>query len=235
MTSTQSKEQITGSLKDWPLESIIDSLAQTSRSGLLRIEDSEIWFYNGTIYLVRTPRSPSLSSVLFNAEVGPLNEIKDRFSSEAEEGYVLEQLIQIYPKAASQLKLLLREYNLSGLFELLVPTDGNFVIEPDREHKLGHMLAVDAIEIIAQSKQRIAIWKKIANAIPSVGSIFVMNDSLPNGNVERVVSSEEWRYLSKINGVNSVADVVDKTNDSPFRVTSTLYRLMLEGLIVQKQ
>lgn|GEM_PF-3730496 len=231
---TTQEETITGSLSDITLEEIIESLAQTSRTGLLRLGESELWFKNGTIYLVRTTNSNSLSEVLFNADVGSLDEIESRFASEDSEGSVLEQLISEYPNSTPQLKLVLKEYNLTGLFELLVPSESEFIIEPNRTHKLGHVLAEDATLIIEHAKQRLHIWRQIAQAIPSTDAVFELNNNLPHGRVDRMVSSDEWEYISRINGTNCVADIAHETGASAFRVCSTIYRLMLEGLVAEK-
>ena len=45
------------------------------------------------------------------------------------------------------------------------------------------------------------------------------------------MTADEWRYLSLLDSHRSVADVITETGESAFRVCTSLYRLLLEGLI----
>ncbi len=234
MSKAQSVEKIVGNLKEWPLEEIIESLAATSKTGLIQISNSHIWFHQGAIYLVETPNSPKLSAVLFNADVGTLAEIEGRFTSPLESGSVIDQLMAEYPNSSEQLKLVVNEYNLSGLLELLLPSEGEFVIMPEKLHRLGHTLAQDANQFVRQCKQRLSIWKNIATAVPSTDAVFVLQHEFPEGAPKRTFSADEWKFISRLDGNNTVEDLVIQTQDSAFRVCTSLYRLMLEGVVVEK-
>lgn len=233
MSTETAQQTIGGNLGEWPLDQIIESLSATSRTGLIQIGSNEIWFEAGSIYLVKTESSPSLSKTLFNADVGSLNEIDDRFYSDDDRS-VIDQLIEEHPASVDRLRLVMDEYNLAGLLELLVPSEADFEIHPDRLHKLGSSLAADANSFVAKAKYRLQIWKKIASAIPGVDAVFEVNALLPDAQPSRNITADEWKYLSRVNGHNSVEQIVYETQEPAFRVCTSLYRLKLEGLIAEK-
>ena len=233
MSIETAQQTIGGNLGEWPLDQIIDSLSSTSKTGLIQIGSSEIWFESGSIYLVRTESSPNLSKTLYNAEVGTLTEIDDRFYSEDERS-VIDQLIEEYPISQDRLRLVMDEYNLAGLLELLVPSDVDFEIHPEQVHRLGSSLAADANAFVGKAKYRLQIWKKIASAISGVDAVFAVNGALPESQPSRNISADEWKYLSRVNGHNTVEQIVYETQEPAFRVCTSLYRLQLEGLITEK-
>ena len=233
MSIETAQQTIGGNLGEWPLDQIIDSLSSTSKTGLIQIGSSEIWFESGSIYLVRTESSPNLSKTLYNAEVATLTEIDDRFYSEDERS-VIDQLIEEYPISQDRLRLVMDEYNLAGLLELLVPSDVDFEIHPEQVHRLGSSLAADANAFVGKAKYRLQIWKKIASAISGVDAVFAVNGALPESQPSRNISADEWKYLSRVNGHNTVEQIVYETQEPAFRVCTSLYRLQLEGLITEK-
>jgi len=219
-------------LSEFPLAALLQSLANRRRTGALTLEDgSEIWFSDGQIYLATSAKGSPISAVLFGADAGSMRDIESMFASDDDEGTVIDQLLVSRPQAEGAVRRLLNEYNLNALFEMLVPSDSTFSFESDRRHKLGDRFAHDTATLLSQAEQRLDIWRKIAERIPSTNAIFRLASSLPDSNFERLVTGDEWRYLALINGRNTVADIITDTGESAFRVCSTLYRMLLEKLI----
>ncbi len=232
MSAVVSEDALHGSLKEFPLAALLQSLANRRRTGALTLEDgSEIWFAEGQIYLATSAKGSPISAVLFGAEAASMRDIESMFASDNDHGTVIEQLLLSRPQAEPAIRRLLHEYNLNALFEMLVPSGASFSFEPGRSHKLGNQFSHDTATLLAQAEQRLDIWRKIAERIPSTMAVFQLAPTLPDDNFERLVTGDEWRYLALINGRNTVADIITATGESAFRVCSTLYRMLLERIV----
>jgi hypothetical protein len=208
------------------------SLEGRKRTGVLTVAGgSKVWFFEGRVYLASTAGGAPLSAVLFGADLGSLNEIETLFAQPEDAPSVIDQLLSARADSEPLVRRLLHEYNLNSLFELLVPSDAAFTFEGDRHHRLGYRLASETSTLLAQAEHRVDIWRRIAGRITSTDAAFQLTPALPGSNFERLVSADEWQYLACLNGRRTVADVITTTGDSAFRVCSTLYRLLLEGLI----
>lgn len=225
-----SDDELRGTLGERPLPELLEQLGQAGLTGTVRIgEGSAVHLDGGRIYLATTPSSTDVANVLFGAGTATLDEIRALLAAPA--GDAAGALADQHPDAAGTLDRLLHEYNLSALFEMIVPSDAGFeIVEGDR-HPVGSRFSEAASELVAQADRRLTIWKQIAVRIPSTAATFALAEALPDGDDERLVTADEWRYLSLLDGHRSVADVINATGESAFRVCSSLYRLLLEGLV----
>ncbi len=229
----QSEDALAGTFADVPFTSLLEAIAASRRTGALLIGDgSEIYFADGQIYLARNSSSPAVESVLFGAGTATQDEIASLMSTH--EGSVVDELAGRSDDAGDVLDRLLHEYNLTALFELIVPSTNAFEFENGRTHAIGSRFAEPVEELVSQAQRRLEIWKEIAARIPTTDVVFRLAHELPSGNEERMVTSDEWRYLALLDGRRSVADVITTTGESAFRVCSLFYRLLLEEVIVEK-
>ncbi len=232
--ATKPVQDLEGNLANTPLPVLCQELSEGGRTGAVSIVGGhEIWFSAGDIYLVTTANGPALSDVLFGAGIGSLDEIESLFARAAELGSVTDRIVAVRPESEVLIRRLIHEYNLNSLFELLVPSTSAFRFEDGRRHCLGDQFAVETQSLMDQVQRRLEIWRKIATRISSTNTTFRLSPSLPNDTFDRVVSSDEWQFLAHLDGRTTVADVITATGESAFRVTSTLYRLLLEGLIAE--
>ena len=232
MATVVSEEALKGNLKDFPLAGLMRSLEAGKRTGALTFASgSELWFSEGRVYLATTTRGAPLSAVLFGADIGSLSEIEALFEMGDDAPPVIDQVLESKAESEPLLRRLLHEYNLNALFELLVPSDAGFSFEPGRIHRLGARLATETSTLLGQAEHRVDIWRQIASRITSTNTAFRLAPGLPESNFERLVTADEWQYLACLDGRSTVADVITTTGDSAFRVCSTLYRLLLEGVI----
>ncbi|MGF1596724.1 MAG: DUF4388 domain-containing protein [Acidimicrobiales bacterium] len=224
-----------GSLDTTPLPELLATLAEASATGIVRIDgDRRIWLADGRIYLARTPGSPELVAVLYGGDLGSADDIVMALESAGSDGGgALDRLLDAAPGAEGRARRMLREHNLSALFEMLVPCDAGYRFEDGTRHPIGARFADDVAELVAEAAQRIDVWRRIAARIPSIQAVFTWAADLPAESSERLVSADEWRFLSHLDGRSSVATVINQTGESAFRVCSVLYRLLLEGLIVE--
>lgn len=224
-----SQDGFGGTLDDLPLDKVLDSLAAKASTGVLRIsQTSEIWMFEGQIYLILTPSGADAVSVLFGAGEGTIEEIAELLARHDDVAAVLAER---NPEAGQALKRLLHEHNLHLLFELLVPSSAPFAFEPDAVHAVGARFSDPTSELVGQAKRRLEIWGQIATRIPSTAAAFRLSPILPENSEERTITADEWRYLALLDGKRSVAEVITTTKASAFKVCSSLYRMLLEGLI----
>jgi hypothetical protein len=209
---------------------LLQDLAIQGDSGVLRISgQGRIWFRDGRIYLVETEHGSGPAEVLFGAGVGSLDELSERLAMPG--ASVAAELAESHPGSGPVVGRLLHEHNLNGLFELLVPGEMTCTFDDGIAHGLGPAFSEDTLDLIGQAKRRLDIWRQIAGRIPSTAACFRLSPVLPDGGEERLITADEWRYLSLLDGHRSVADVITETGESAFRVCSALYRLLLEGMI----
>ncbi len=232
----ESAEPLEGNLAAITLPKLLASIVANMETGVLTIEGTgEIWLSEGCVYLACTSTSPDLATVLFDASVGSPEEVAEvlRLAGESGSGDdgALDRLLVEHPDAEDGLRRLLHEYTLNSLFEMLVPGDAKFDFVSGQVHPIGSRFVEDTSALIAKAERRLEIWRRIATRIPSTSAVFALSDSLPNEIDERMVTADEWRFLSRLDGRNTVADVINQTGESAFRVCSSLYRLLLEDLI----
>ncbi len=230
--------EISGSLDVTALPALLRSLADAERTGVLRIEGGpQVWLHQGRTCLAVTAASPDLAKVLFDGDLGSFEAItaalRPRPAADGPGGRGIEHLLAERPEAEAPVKLLIREVSLDTLFELLVPSRAAYRFEAGVEHPLGAHFADDTRTLLAAARQRVEIWRRIAARIPSTAAVFELAPELPGAQEERLVTADEWRFLARLDGRRSVADLIAETGQSAFRVCSSLYRLLLEELIVE--
>lgn len=239
MTVAIAEDALHGNLEDFPLGTLLQMLANKNRTGVLVLDDgSEVWLSNGRIYLATTARGAAVDAVLFGADAGELDDIDAMFrergaAADTERG-VIDRIIDNRPHLEPMLRRLLHEYTLNALFELMVPSTAEFRFDPHRRHPLGDRFVYETGVLVAQAEQRLDIWRRIAARIPSTAAVYQLAHHLPDNRSERLVTADEWRLLSLIDGRRSAADIIVETGESAFRVCSTLYRLLIEQLIVEQ-
>lgn len=234
MSALTSEDALQGNLRDFPLRSLLESLANRGRSGALVLEGGcEIWFSSGEIYLASSESGASPTSIVFSAADGvPLSDVKAMFGAAESELSVIDQVVARRPESEPVLRRLLHEYNLNCLFEMLVPAELEFSFESGRVHRLGDAYAMNTVALLDQAERRVEIWRRIASRIPSTSAVFRLAERLPDRALERTISSDEWRYLAQLDGKRTVAEIITGTGESAFRVCSVLYRLLMEGVVI---
>lgn len=232
----QPDQATSGSPNETPIAQVLNSLAAKEQTGVLRLSDkSEIWIKAGRIYLAQNSSSHPVESVLFGAGSATKQEIADLMKApggDSGDG-AAAALATKNPEVSAVLGRLLHEHNLTALFELIVATDVSYEFEDGPTHPVGDHFGEPVEELLAQAERKLDIWKQIAAKIPTTNIVFKLSGVLPEEAEERTFTSDEWRYMSLLDGQMTVADVITSTGESAFRVCSSLYRLSLEGLIVE--
>lgn len=227
---------------------MLSTVAEQELTGVLRIDaGGEIWVVGGRTCLATTLGGPDLARVLFDSGIGSAEAIAEALTPSSDpadraapasgpeaggsEPSALDRLLAARPDAVPALERVLHEHSLNSLFEMLVPSQAEFRFDPGVVHPLGDRFTTDTGELVAKAQQRLEIWRRIAARIPSTSAVFSLARSLPDQLDQRLVTAEEWRFLSLLDGRNTVADIINETGESAFRVCSSLYRLLLENLV----
>ena len=178
-----------GSLAELPLGRLLEQLASERLTGVVRVSNgSEIWFNDGAVYLAANEASAPLESVLYGNGTTPESQIRQMLNEQTDVGAAL---VAADPGSAQMLGRLVHEFNLTALFELVVPSEHTFAVEQGPAHAVGPQFAEPVAELVAQAERRLEIWKQIATRIPSVDVIFKLSSALPEESDERVVTSDE--------------------------------------------
>lgn len=230
--------EVSGSLDVTALPALLRSLADAERTGVLRIEGgAEVWLHQGRTCLAVTTASPDLAKVLFDGDLGTPDAIAAALRqpppADGEGLSGVDRLLVERPEAEATVKLLIHEMSLNTLFEVLVPSRAGYRFDAGAVHPMGARFADDTRTLLAAARQRVEIWRRIAARIPSTAAVFVLAPDLPEAQEERLVTADEWRFLARLDGRHTVADLIAETGQSAFRVCSSLYRLLLEELITE--
>ncbi len=224
--------EIHGTLAASPLPEVLQTLESQNATGVLNLAGGgEIWLSEGETYLVNSPTAPALGAVLFAADVGSLEDINSLLAATAPQKPAISQICEEYPDSVTSIQRLIHEHNLNGMFEMMVPSKQQYSFRSDVVNALGTRFAGSTSDLLAKASTRVETWRKIATKIPSTTAIFSLVHDLPGRAEERLLTAEEWRYISYLDGLTSISSVVTATGESAFRVTTALYRLLLEGLI----
>ncbi len=192
-------------------------------------EVGQVWLAGGRLYLATTPTSDDLASVIFGADVGTLDEVQALLA--VANGDATASLAEMHPASIPAAARLLHEHNLTALFEMMVSGICAIETEQHRMHPVGPRFAEAVDDLLAQADRRLLIWRDIAARIPTTSARFKLSPELPAGVEERVFNVDEWRYLALIGGGRSVSELIDATGERAFRIMTSLYRLLLEGVI----
>ncbi len=219
------------------IASVLRELASKGFTGALAVDSDDgsthlgdLWLAGGRLYLAITPMGDDLADVVFGANVGSLAEVRSALDEPNTD--LTARISEELPDAVPILGRLLHEHNLTGLFEIMVSGPASFTTEPGTMHTLGPRFAESVDDLLNQAERRLSIWKEIAARIPSTSSRFRLAPELPDLVDERVVTADEWRYLALIGTGSSVGELIDATGESAFRIMTSLYRLILEGVVV---
>lgn len=232
---TTAIEQMTDTIRDTTISDALPKLAATGFTGVVRAQvpsgerAGDVWLAGGRLYLAETPSGDDLASVVFGADTGTLEEITAFLADST--GDATAAMAERRPDSIPALARLLHEHNLTAMFELMVSGAETFVIESHLMHPLGPRFAETVEDLLSQADRRLMIWRDIAERIPSTSNRFRLSPELPDGVEERVFDADEWRYLALIGGGRSVAELIDDTGERAFRIMTSLYRLLLEGVI----
>lgn len=221
-----------GSLLDVDGRDLFESLSAASVTGTLRIgESSPVWvvFIDGSIGMAGQRGGTSLratagaSGVWEPTDLGELSE-----GSAANDVHCATTLIDRFGSAAIEV---VRAHVVTSVFGAMLPSSDRYVFSPSVPPPLPGQLRFDTSAVISDALDRVERWKRIAESIPSVSSVFRPRRRLAPSISEVTVSPEEWAVLVVLDGRRSVTQAISAVGRGAFDVCSILHDLMSRGLI----
>ena len=222
----------TGSFLEVDGRHLFESLAESGVTGTLRIgETSPVWvvFIDGAIGMAGQRGGTSLratagaSGVWEPTELGVLAE-----GSAANDVACATTLMQRFGSSAVDV---VRAHVVTSVFGAMLPSSDRYVFSPAAPPPLPELLRFDTSSVITEALDRVDRWKRIAESIPSVSSIFRPRRRLAADISEIILTPEEWLVLVALDGRRSVTQAISAVGRGAFDVCSVLHDLMSRGLI----
>ncbi len=234
-----------GNLKDFSLADMFRLLAKGKRSGVLHVsggrEEGLVCFSDGEVFFA----SSSDSSEPVGKRLVGAGVISDKQLRQA------RGLMKIQKKSKADRKLaqilvdegyleadvlenVVRELIADVLFDLMRLEEGELRFESDApctDAELGLSIPVDTI--LADADERLEVWRRIRERIPSGDTRFAMAAEPGEKPADIQLKPREWMLLCFLHDGRSVDELVEQTGYNDFDTAKTLYDMYCEGLIVK--
>ena len=232
-----------GNLADFSLRDMFRLLEAGSKTGMLHVESPSgrgaVCFTDGRIChasvgLEQTPVVKRLASEGVVSEkqlrqARGLVKIQKRDKAPRRLGRVLVD--EGYIEEAKLEDFVLGEVALA-LFDLLRWEEGELRFVSDEscgDADLG--ISVDVEDALTATEERLAVWKEIAETIPTPDTTFTISSAPVDQKAEIQLKPREWMMLCYLHGGRSVAELAALTGDTEFEVSKTLYGMHAGGLV----
>lgn len=114
-------------------------------------------------------------------------------------------------------------------FEVLRSGRGTFEFLSDEGLDIGDGPRVRLGAIVTAAKRRLAQWREIESAIPTLNSVPVLSEGLRSE--EMVVNQQAWRVVVAIDGRHSVAGLARRLDLDPLTLCQILKPLVEDGAV----
>lgn len=126
---------------------------------------------------------------------------------------------------------LVTEQLVAMLASVLIPTTARFRFLPGPADERLAGFDFDLDDIMEKGRQRLEAWKVIADVIGSTGTTLHLASELPVDVGRVIIERADWQVLATVDGQRTVADIVTLLGRTAFDVCSTLYRLVVAGVV----
>jgi hypothetical protein len=220
-----------GSLDTLSLPDLLQLLSSTNQSGVIEFRGRTpgvLVLNSGKVVLGLSEGGPTLQQVF----IGSGLTTADGWWAASERARATGSLADAVIEAGAspdQVRDVLYEQTVSVTFELLLPSDDEFVFTPGATHPIGATFRFEPDELLADATARVEAWKQIADAVPSTSVVMRPVRVAPTEEV--TLSAQEWAVLALLDGRRSVAELVHELGMSAFTVCFVLHGLRTAGLV----
>lgn len=193
------------SLEDFPLDVLVGLVAASKRSGVLDIDGS-------------TP-------VVLHFADG------DLCGGESVEDPTLRTLIQAAGSGRGNVRAIVEDHLVTALAATLIAGKGEARFVPGRADPDLSRHRFRLATIMQLAGERVEAWRVIADVIPSTDTVLQLAPDLPVTLDQVLIERADWQILSCLNGTRDVAAIVSMSGRSAFDVCSSLYRMVVLGVI----
>ena len=227
-----------GTLGTFTLPDIFQLLANTKKTGCLVLSDDErggrVWFKDGEVFFALASGGRlALGRRLIGAGILTTDQLKAALEAQRDSRGLRLGSILVEQGAvdAATLEVFVREQIQDAVFDLLGWSDGAFRFEGDVDSEELIGLTVSVENLIMEASRRLDEWDAVRKKIPSSRAIVALAPEVPHGEIEVSLQADEWRLLTLIDGLRSVAELVEITGQSEFVVCKVLFGMAGTGLL----
>jgi hypothetical protein len=217
-----------GTLDRIALDSVLRQLAAAKATGTLRIgRATPTWLLliDGQLVLGGRRGGTTLRTAA-TAALEP-TEVADLGDTSSEPALASALVDRFGDRAVA----LIRDQLVATTFGVLLPSDEPFAFGPVATPPLPERLRFDVESVIADARLRVDRWRRVAESIPSVDTVFRPRRRLSPDLGSVSLTPDEWTGLVVLDGRRSVAQAIAAVGRSAYDVCSTLHDLLSRGLI----
>ena len=219
---------VTGTLDQTGIDTVLRHIAASRATGTLRVgRTSPTWLLlvEGQLVLGGrrggTPLKAAAAAALDAAAVAELGE------PSSEPAYAAA----LVERFGDQAVAVIRDHVVATIFGVLLPSDEPYAFGPVATPPLPERLRFDVEGALADARLRVERWRRVAESIPSVETVFRPRRRLSPEIGAVNLSPDEWTVLVVLDGRRSVAQTIAAVGRSAYDVCSTLHDLLARGLI----
>jgi len=220
-----------GSLDDLPFRELIEFLSGGRRTGVVEFAGASpglVVLHDGQITLALSENGPTLQQVFIGSGLTTPDGWWEATNAAKREGSLADAVVRA-GAVPDQVERVLKEQTVGAVFELILPSSDKFVFTAGSTHPLGHRYLFDPDDVMAEARRRVAVWKVIADSIPSTSLVMAPVRYLPGESV--TISSTDWTVLALLNGTRTIADIIRELGMSAFAVCNVLHELRAAGIV----
>ena len=225
---------LTGTLREVPFSSVLQTVAQECRRGILQITGElagVICFEAGQIYLATSNSGPSLRQLVVGSGVADDDAWQRAVAATAEGRTLVDSLVDESGVDEARLQSVLYEHTVTTVFELLVPSDDEFTFVAEGTHQVGARFRFSVDAVLRDAGERLESFRHIAAALPSTSMVLRMTPTLPENRGDITLTPMQWQVLAAVDGKRTIAEVIAMTGRSAFAVFPALHHLLETGAL----
>lgn len=220
-----------GTVDELPVPDLLRLLQGTKQSGLLELTGANpgvVVLHDGEISLALSAMGPTLQQVVIGSGLAT-SDLWVEVVAAADAGSTLGDALVEGGVDADRARAVLYDHTVGAIFELMLPGDDAFAFLPDEHHPIGARFTFTVDELLADAGQRVDAWKVIAEAIPSISIRMRLTRSIPRA--QMTITADEWHVLARVDGHDTIADIIRELGMSAFAVCAVLHRLLQIGAV----
>jgi hypothetical protein len=219
---------LSGTLDRTGVEAVLRDLAAAGSSGTLRIgRSSPVWLLlvHGQLALAGRRGGATLRAAASAAlDPGAVAELPEQGG---EPGFAAA-LVERFGDSALPV---IRDHVVANVFGAMLPSEEPYVFGELAAPPLPERLRFDVEGVLVDARQRVERWRRVAESIPSVETVFRPRRRLAPEITSVDLTPDEWTVLVVLDGRRSVAQTISAVGRSAYDVCSLLHELLSRGLI----
>lgn len=223
---------LSGTLAAFGVVDVLQLLASTGASGVLRITGAEravVFCADGCVTRAASRADDGLGAALVQAGLLGAAEL-DAAAANGGSG-LADALRGLTGADAERLERILRHRTEEALFEIGGWREGEFQLDPDGAHVLGEVFRYPIADLLAAVAARTASWPAVQALVPSLDAVVEPTPGPAGEDGQLLLTRAQFRVLTAIDGSRTVREVALKLGDGIFETTRALSGLVEGGLV----